>query len=385
MRFKDIVGLQHLKEVIVAQIERGRIPHAQIIEGVAGYQSLPFAIAYAQYINCLSPIEGDSCGECSSCIKSEMLQHPDISFVFPAGVPLGKKGKKDDYISIDLMAEWRKAICDSAPMGCFTEAEWYSISGIGGEKGNSQGSIGRAEAEYISQLVSYKPIEDGYRVIIIWLPEKMNSSAANALLKLFEEPAPRNIFLFVSEQPQQILETITSRTQRITIPAIDNEDIVNYLVSISDRERGELEAIGAAANGNIIDAVKSINSSGQLENLERFKLLMQKSYKPDIHGVLEWVDEFIALNKEQQKAFFNEAINILRQSFMLNIGLEECAYSFGEYREFVDRFQAVITKANIADIVASFERAYRDISHNGNSRVVITHFALTLTPLLRKK
>ncbi len=387
MRFGDIIGRHEIKGLVVQQIGRGRLPHAQIIEGRAGYQSLAFAMAYAQYINCENPLtEGDSCGVCPSCIKSEALAHTDIYYIFPACVPLGKRGKKDDYTSSDLMPQWREAINSSTPLGCFREIDWYKISGIGGEKGNTQGSIGRAEAEYISSMVTYKPIEGGRRIFIIWLPEKMNNSAANALLKLFEEPSEHNIFLFVSINPEQVLNTIVSRTQRITIPAIESQHMFEYLKSINQKiDSDELMGIVNVANGDIIEAITAMNGNSQEVNLELFITLTRMGYAANTQALITWAEEFATLNKEAQKNFFIDSIAILRQAFISSLGLDSISYSYGKHLEFTTNFKRVINRNNISGITSHFEKAYFDLQHNGNARIVATHFALTLTKELRVK
>lgn len=386
MKFGDIVGSDELKKILIHNIKSGRVAHAQIFEGRAGYQSLSFALAYAQYLNCTSPINGDSCGECNACLKNELLQHPDVYFIYPVGVPLGKKGKKEDYTSTDFVEVWRNTILKSTPKGCFSENEWYRISGIGGEKGNSQGSIGRSEADYIMDQMLYSPIDGGFRIFIIWLPERMNNAAANALLKLFEEPSAKTIFLFISEQPQQVLQTITSRTQNIIVPAVNTDDICEFLMRTYDKEPSVAFNIASAANGDICEAVKLIsNEERENSELEMFINLTRYCYGAKIESILAWVDDFAVLNKEQQKKFFRESTDVLRASFMMNVGAEKISYCWGAERDFVLNFHKIITPKNIEPIINEFERAFKELSQNGNTRIVTTHFALTLISKLRLK
>lgn len=385
MRFNDIICSTELKNRLSQQLQSGRVAHAQVFEGKAGYNSLALAIAYGQYLNCTSPVDGDSCGVCAQCRMSDSLQHPDVCFIMPVGVPLGKKGKKDDFTSVDFVNQWREIINASQPRGCFSENEWYAFSGIGGEKGNTQGSIGRKEAEYIINQVRYSPIEGGFRVFIIWLPERMNNSSANALLKLFEEPSEYNVFLFISENPKQILPTITSRTQSVVISAIETDHIYEYIKSISDYNDEDLRKIASVANGNILEAVRLTKENGDNTHLERFISLTRASYAARISEILEWVEEFATLNKEQQKAFFIESIKLLRQSFMLNIGMDNLSYSYGEELDFVANFKKVINTKNISPLIEEFEKAHRELSQNGNVKITITHFALSLTSILRIK
>lgn len=386
MRFKDIVGSESLKSSLAHNIDNGRIAHAQLFEGRSGYQSLSFALAYAQYLNCTSPVNGDACGICNACLKNNVLQHPDVFFIYPVGVPIGKKGKKEDYTSTDFVSLWRELVLGSNPKGCFSENQWYAVSGIGGEKGNSQGSIGRSEANYIMDQMTYRPIDGGFRVFVIWLPERMNNAAANALLKLFEEPSDKTVFLFVSEQPSQVLPTILSRTQSVVVPAIDATDIYNFIKENSDKDDDTAKAIAAVANGDLGEAVKLLNSEEE-ENSELalFITLTRSCYSADIDAVLDWVEGFITLNKEQQKKFFREAVVILRSSFMMNIGAEEISYCYGAELDFVKNFHKVINQRNITPLIEEFERTFKELSQNGNARIVVTHFALTLISKLKIK
>lgn len=386
MRFHDIVGSEEFKKNLAHSIDSGRIAHAQIFEGRSGYQSLAYALAYATYLNCSSPIDGDACGKCNSCLKNGVLQHPDLYFIYPVGVPMGKKGKKEDYTSTDFIDQWRKLVLESTPTGCFSENEWYTVSGIGGEKGNSQGSIGRSEADYIMDQMSYSPTDGGFRIFIVWLPERMNNSAANALLKLFEEPSDKTIFLFVSEQPSQVLPTILSRTQGITIPAVPSGDIYDFIRDKFGKDEATNRSIAAAANGDIGEAVKMIiNSDTENAELELFISLTRSCYSANIEAILEWVEEFITLNKEQQKKFFRESADLLRSSFMMNIGEENLAYCYGAEMDFVRNFHKVINSKNIEPVISEFERAFKELSANGNGRIVVTHFALTLISKLKIK
>lgn len=387
MRFKDIIGSRELKHKLIYQIGEGRVPHAQIFEGKLGYQPLAFALAYTQRLVCMNPIDGDSCGECSACRKISKLEHPDVYFIYPAGVPLGKKGKKDDFTSIDFISAWRNIVLSSTPQACFSESQWYKTSGIGGEKGNTQGSIGRAEADFIIDSVKYAPTDGSYRVFIIWLPERMNNAAANALLKLFEEPRDKNIFLFVSPNPEQILPTIVSRTQPVIVPATGTEDIFSFLSTLKELEgesESKIQAIASAANGDLLEAIRMSTDTEELY-LELFISLTRSSFKANISEILEWVEQFATLNKEQQKEFFRVSTKILRQSIMYNLGLKELAYSYGSEHDFVSNFQKVITKHNIDAVLNEFTLANRDLQQNGNVKIVITHFALSLSAALRKK
>src|SRR6056297_938296 len=209
MQFKEVLGQEQVKSRLVRSVRDGRISHAQLFFGPEGAGSMPLAIAYAQYISCTEPVDDDACGSCPSCIKYSKLAHPDLHFVFPV---VNIKGKAGKTVSDHYIKEWREAVTDNPYI---SENQWYEVIGAA----NMQGLIGRSESNDVLRKLSLKSYESPYKVLIIWLAEKMHVSAANALLKFIEEPPDRTVILMVAEHTDQILPTILSRTQRIRIGA----------------------------------------------------------------------------------------------------------------------------------------------------------------------
>ena len=230
MQFKDIVGQEALKTKLIQTVKEGRISHAQLFLGNAGYGSLPMAIAYAQYVSCENRNDTDSCGNCPSCHKYQKLIHPDLHFVFPVNstksITSDKKPVSDHFIN-----EWRSIISSDL---YFTEQDWYETIGIE----NKQGIISANEADRIISKLSLKPYEAKYKIMIIWLPERLNIASANRLLKLIEEPPANTLFLLVSENAGQILRTIYSRAQQIKLSPIEDKPILDTLISkgIADKD-----------------------------------------------------------------------------------------------------------------------------------------------------
>ena len=217
MFFKDIIGQEEAKRRLIKEAKEGKIAHARLFCGPEGIGKLPLAIAFARYLSCQNPGEDDACGTCPNCIKYNKLAHPDLHFVFPV---IKKKNK--DTVSDDYIAEWR-AFVGQNPY--FNLNMW--LEEMGAE--NQQAQIFVKESDEIVRKLSLKSSQGGYKIMIIWLPEKMNTECSNKLLKLLEEPPTQTIFLLVSENPDMLLATIQSRTQRFSLYGIEEDKIANKL------------------------------------------------------------------------------------------------------------------------------------------------------------
>lgn len=378
MRFKDIYGQRELKERLAGGVGHGRVSHAQMFSGAEGYGTLPLAIAYAQYLNCTDRAGGDSCGVCPSCRKIGELAHPDVHFVFPVNNPKGKSGT-DKPISKQFMGQWRSAI--AATGGYLSEPAWYEAIEID----NKQGIISAFEAEDIIKTLSFKSFEAKYKIVIIWLPERMNVQAANRLLKTLEEPWENTVFLMVSEQPYKLLPTIISRVQNIEVPAVDDDSMALYLSGRMNVEPGQISNVCRLAGGDIIEANAILR--GTEENREYFGMfvqLMRLSYEDRHMELLEWAEAAAALGREQQKRLMSYSIRLLRDSYMLTAGMPDISYLYGEEAAFCGKFAPYVNNSNIEQLVAEMEQVIRQIGQNGSGRIIFPHFALTVSKLINR-
>jgi DNA polymerase-3 subunit delta' len=374
MQFKDVVGQKELKEKLVSTVRDGRISHAQLFEGVMGYGSLPIALAYAQFISCKNRGE-DSCGTCASCIKYNKLIHPDLHFVFPVNTT---KKVKDKPVSNDFLSQWREIVTGKK---YFTEQDWYEFIGIE----NKQGIISAYEAEKILSKLSYKAFESDYRIMIVWLPERMNQTSANRLLKLIEEPPENTVFLLVSENVNRILPTIYSRTQRIRLHPLKEDDIVGALTELNFSEQ-EIFTASRLSEGNYIQAVQTVQASESTKtNLENFMQFMRLSYKNDIDGLLDWAELMASSGREKQKSFLIFAERMVRENFVLNKKIDGIVYLGFEELEWAKKFSAFINAGNVLELYRQLNICIPQISQNGNAKIIFTDLALKVKELIRIK
>ena len=376
MKFADIIGQQALKRHLAESIDRGRISHAQLFTGAAGTGALPLAIAYAQYLNCPNRKNGDSCGVCPSCQQISQLAHPDVHFVFP----VNKQGKKsgEAVLSSDFMPLWREMVADTN--GYFTRQMWYDRLDLGK---TLQGMISAKEADEIIRRLSFKSFESEYKIMIVWLPEVMNEEAANKILKILEEPWEKTIFLLVSERPDRLLQTILSRTQEVAVPRLTVED----LMPLSEGDEQQRRNIARLAAGDLIEMRRLAGGEEDAVREESFELfcrLMRLSYNDKHLELIDWADEVATLSREQQRSMLLHAARLLRESYMLHAGLGSISYLWGEEAKFCNNFAPFIGNQNIEFLIGEIETAMRQISQNGNARIVFTHFALAVSKQINR-
>src|SRR5688572_5963262 len=268
MQFKDIVGQHIVKERLISTVKEGRISHGQLLLGAEGSGNLAMAIAYSQYIACENKSD-DSCGTCSSCLKYSKLAHPDLHFVYPvaSNKDQGSKG------SAGHITVWREALIKNPYLSLL---EWYELMGIE----NKQGSIGVEESHEIVRTLGLMAYEAGYKTMIIWMPEKMNISASNKLLKILEEPPDKTLFLLVSENQDGIINTILSRLQIVKFPRLSDSEVhLGIRQKYNPEDEKQLQNIVRLADGNFNTAISLVTSGeGDNDNFKHFQQLMRCSY-----------------------------------------------------------------------------------------------------------
>ena len=385
MKFNEVVGLQSVKDWLVRDADAGKIPHAQLFQGKPGSGVLPLAIAYAQYIHCEHPQNGDSCGVCRSCYQIARLEHPDLHFVFPVNKSVHAVGTSasGDLTSDSLMGKWREMVLDrSVPPGYFNERAWYDCIELGK---NSQGNIARGEAAEITRKLGYKSFENGYKTVIIWMSERMNDTAANALLKLFEEPDENTLFLLLCEDSGTLLKTIVSRTRTVYVPPVEPSAMAEFLQERYGRENPLCLPVAKAAGGDVIRAVDLMETRGAGdENFEWFAEIMRRCFYTDHLGLIQWAENMASLPRESQKGFLEYALNMLRESFMYSLQMDTVSYAYGREADFLRKFSPYVHHKNMETLTEAFEKAALHIRQNGNPKIVWTHFALSISKQIYK-
>jgi DNA polymerase-3 subunit delta' len=375
MNFSQIPGQAEIKSKLIRSVREERVSHAQLFAGPEGSGGMALALAYARFVSCENRSESDSCGTCKSCIKYEKMIHPDLHFVFPV-----IKGKKaTDPVSDNYLEEWREFVRKSP---YFTINDWFDSI----EVGNAQGMIFASEAAEIIKKLSLKTFESDYKIMIIWLPEKMHLSTSNKLLKMIEEPPDKTLFLLVSEEPDKVIPTILSRCQLVKIPSFSNIDIEKYLIQRSSLASEKAYDISRVSNGNINRAIElSENEDSTLSNLDYFKRLMRFAWKRDIISIINWSEEIAATGREYQKNFISFSLRLLRENLMLSLDQlkNKIVFLAGEEAAFSANFHPFINQNNIYPLTEEFNMVYSHIEANGNAKIIFLDLGLKVTRLIR--
>ena len=372
--FDNIIGQKEYIASLRTAIDNNRLPHALLISGNEGSGSLALAYAAAQYLICPHRHDGDACGQCPQCLQLGKLQHPDVHFVFPV---VRKKNQKEAPISLDYMSEWRNAFLNNHYL---TLNEWTATSG----EENKQAGIFVAEANNIIKTLSVKPFESDYRVMIIWLPEKMNEETANKLLKIIEEPNDMTHFFLVSQEPERIIGTIQSRVQRINLPPIADVDIQQALVSRFDCPQDKAIDYARMSHGSYVEALKLLNDDEERSfYFTKFCEMMRLSYAKKLFDMKEWSEELSGIGRERQKAYLQYAQQMIRENFIMNFNTPSLNYLNENERTFSSRFHAFVNHNNVAGIMDELALAEKDIMQNVNAKMVFFDLSLKLIMLLK--
>ena len=384
MLFREIIGQEATKRQLRQSAREGRIPHAQLFTGISGIGKLQLALAYAQYLNCPNRTDEDSCGTCPTCLQFQHLQHPDLHFAFPIV-------KTDAGDTCDAFLEpWRQIILDKH---YFDVDDWYKALGVE----TKQGMIYEKESQEILRKLSLKAYGSGYKIMLIWQPEKMNTTSANKLLKLLEEPPAQTVFLLVSEHPEQLLSTIQSRVQTIRVPRLDDETISRALEQKGVSATAARD-IARIANGSYLAALKKADESEEnQQELRDFIALFRDAYTvgvlkdpqkkyESLKRLRQWSMEMAdaSVGREKQKHFLQYAQQQVRENYIRNLSQPELNYQLAAERDFSVKFAPFIHNGNVESIMTQLELAEKQIEQNGNAKVIFFDLCLQMIVLIKK-
>lgn len=382
MKFSDIIGQNHLKNHLIQSATSGRVPHAQLFIGPDGSGTLPMAIAYAQYLLCKNVGEENSGGNDACNLKFKSLVHPDLHFVYPvATTDAVKKNATSDQFA-DL---WRSFLKDQPYGNLF---DWYQYIDIK----NKQGQIGVDEAQEVLKKLALKSFEGGYKIMLIWMADKMNTEASNKLLKLLEEPPAKTVFILIAENEKNIIQTILSRCQVLKFNPLNAKEIEEALLENEKCERHEAALIARQSQGNYNKALQLVkNKDNGLPFEKWFVQWVRAAFRAKgnaavIQELIEWSEELAALGRESQKQFLEFCIEIFRQSLLLNYNAADLVYYQTTVDSFkLEKFAPFVNGANIVEIFEELSNAIYHIERNGNAKMIFTDLSIKLTRLIHKK
>ena len=378
MRFSEVIGQDDTKRHLLAMTANGKVPHAMLFQGPQGDGKMALAMAFASALLCQNHAPGEeACGHCPQCAMLAKWEHPDLHFSFPTIKP---KGSPSDYkpISDDFIREWHHLLRQGP---YFTLNQWLAEIGVE----NQQSIITVAESDELQRKLSLMSSQGGYKINIMWLPERMNPAAANKILKLLEEPPKQTIFMLVSEQPDLLLETIRSRTQPITLHRLSDQEVEEALVTRRGVDEVSAHRIAHVVMGNWLQALDELDANNENRQfLELFIQFMRIAYQRDVRAMKKWAETAAAMGREQQKRLLAYFLRLIRENFMYNFQRPELNYMTEEEEKFAKNFARFVNERNVLTITDKLQLAIRDISQNANSRLVFYDLMLSVTVAIKE-
>jgi DNA polymerase-3 subunit delta' len=382
MQFSEILGQEHIKSHLTKSANLGRIPHAQLFVGPEGSGTLPMAIAYAQYIIC-SNQNAENSGPNEACnLKFNKISHPDLHFIYPT---VSTEDVKTKPKSIDFITEWRQFLSDNIYGSLF---DWYQTLGVK----NKQGEIRVDDAQEILKSLALKSYEGGYKVMIIWMADKLNIAASNKLLKLLEEPTDKTVFILISENEEDIIQTIRSRCQVLHFNGLPEKIISEALVSRENIESKTAVKIAHQAQGNYNKALQLLQPDSESVFFEKWFVdwvraaFRAKGNAAAIQDLIQWSEQISGLGRETQKKFLHFCIDMFRQALLLNYQSPSLVYIEPQVEKFkLENFAPFVNGNNINDIFQELSDAMYHIERNGNAKIILTDLSIKLTRLIHKK
>ncbi|MCL2040750.1 MAG: DNA polymerase III subunit delta [Bacteroidales bacterium] len=375
MFFKNITGQESAKAYLRQSVVNQRISHAQLFSEREGYGALPLAIAYAAYINCPNRTEEDACGTCPSCVKFKKFSHPDLHFVYPTIKTDNKR------ISKDYFKEWLELLNENNAYCTF--AKWIEKL----EANNKQAIISVEEAEQLIKTLSYKSYEAEYKVVVLWLIEKLQHQAAPKLLKILEEPPEKTLFLLITEASDEILSTIKSRTQLLRIPPIEKGKLETALqLHFPDNDHNTISRVAALSEGSWSQAQNLMEHNEQeKEFFNLFVEWMRICYVSDMQKALDLSEQFAKMGREVQKNFFAYALELLHSFVQYHTGGAETVKTGDEEKAFIVKFAPYINLRNVALFAEAFEKAISHIERNANQTILFMDISVQIMPWIYKE
>lgn len=372
MLFKDIPGQEKIKSRLLKAVNEQRVSHTQLFLGAEGTNKLAMAIAYAQYVNCQNRTEHDSCGVCPSCVKYQNLAHPDLHFIYPVA---NKKGSTDCQSS-DFVAEWRELLQEKNQL--INIDDWHKKIDLESKKT----IINTRDCNNILQKLSLKSYESEYRVVVIWMVERLFHQAAPKLLKILEEPPEKTLFLLVAENQDLILNTIKSRTQLVKFTPYPVDELRQLLIDNQGLTMEKASDIAIRSEGDLRKALLLASEDNNTTNFILFRSWLRGCFAASITEINNAISQFSKGNREETRQFLMYGQELIRDAMLVNRGAKELSYRVGEEKAFIDKVSPYIHPDVLPGFYNELNDAIYQIGRYGNANIILTDLSFKMSNFL---
>lgn len=374
MKFSDIPAHDDVKRQLTDMVDDDRMPHALLLEGKSGIGKMMLARALAQYIHCTNRNDGDSCGRCPSCLQHQSFNHIDTHFSFPVIKPKGKTGA---VISDDWIEQWREFIMQSPYMEMNS---WVDMLG----NANAQPVIYADESLALIRKLNLTSHASRFKIVLMWLPERMNEACANKLLKLLEEPHDDTLFIMVSNEPAKILPTIYSRLRRIEVKRLPDTVVASYLQERYGVDDAAAAGLARLAEGSIPEGVRRLSSSDESRQfLEMYMSMMRLAYQKKVGAMRKWSNDAADFGREKSCRFLEYCERLTGENYIYNLHNPQLVLLDNEEGRFSANFARFINERNVERLRTLFIEARRDIAGNANAKIVFFDMAVSIILCLK--
>lgn len=376
MNFSEVIGQDDVKNRLLTLIESGKMPHSLLLYGAPGCGKMALALALASHLLGENDVNNPKAASVKAML--DRWEHPDLHFSYPVIRPTGTTADHK-MISDDFAKEWHLLLKKGPYFDMDTWLEHMNAA-------NQQAIIFASESDNLTRKLNLKSSMGGYKVAIIWLPERMNVECANKLLKLLEEPPHQTLFIMVSEAPERLLETVRSRTQMIQVKRIDTAVLERALVEKRGLDDDTAHRVAQIANGSWLDAIRMLNADSEAKQFfNDFVSVMRASYRRDIREMKAWSERVATYGREKQKRMLLYFHRMFRENFMYNFKQSSLIHFTQDEEQFAQKFAPFINEKNIVELYELVELNIRDLSQNANPKIVFFDFTLRVTMLLVRK